>query len=109
MATLPRRACEKFRQQMNAVGAVQRLCAGADVNLYSKKFFKPIQLVCEEFGGMVGEQLVATLVPLCCEKINLQANIWFVTGRPFTIEFRGESPVNSPTEWSCELKVDFDA
>jgi hypothetical protein len=108
LASLPQRVCEKFNQQMNAVGKVQRLGDGADVNLYSKRMFKLIQLDCEGFEGMAEEQLVATLVPLSHEKIDLQANIWFVEGRPFTIEFRGEYPINTPVEWSCELKVDFD-
>lgn len=105
---LPDDVCKKFYQQLSAIGVVQRMGNGLDVNLYSKKLFKPCQLDCEAFPSMPEELHVATLHPVGMDDASLLVKIWFVEGRPFTLEFQGTEPVNTAVDWQCELLIDFD-
>jgi hypothetical protein len=94
---------EFFLRQMQSVGVVQRAGNGSDVNMYAKRLFGAKQLDCSPFPDMPGEFHVATCRPAVSTHDRLVAKLWFVDGRPFSIEFEGETKIPEILEWRCEL------
>lgn len=97
---------KKIIEQINSVKVVRRIASGEEVNMYSRKLFKPIQLDCEYFSGMDTEQLVASLTAK--NNSNNRVNIWFVEGRPFSLEYSDIKSSKNITDWLCELKYNFE-
>lgn len=94
---------------MSCVGVVQRLAKGFDVNMYSKGLFSVKALNCEPFHEMPEEALAATFRPQNVNSKNKLdvAKLWFINGRPFTIEFGGSGTWDNNTEWVCTLEYPF--
>lgn len=103
---LPKAALELFQSQLQKVGIVQRAEGGFDVNMYSKKLFGAKPLECEAFPGFPEEVLVAVFKPVD-RKSKMTGKLWFVHGKPFSIEFEGVRKIEAILKWSCELKHDF--
>jgi len=100
---------QMMNKQLEAVGVVQHEIGGFDVNLYSKKFFRPVPLDCAPIIGMSDEVNVAAFYPINIPNSSLVAKLWFVTGTIFSIEFEGEPlPDENFTDWRCEILTPLD-
>jgi hypothetical protein len=56
---------------------------------------------------MSGEVAVAKFIPEDSKSKLDYAKLWYVNGRPFSIEFAGSGDWNDKTIWRCELLYNF--
>lgn len=107
LKALPNEFRLKVLRQLAAVGCVQRQAQGGEVNLYSRRFFRPVPLDCVPISGMPPELLAATLHPTAPHQLSVSASIWFVAGHIFSLEFDREMPTDGIVAWNCELAGDI--
>ena len=93
-------------RQISAIGAIQRLQGGTDVNCYSRKGLSLVSLNAPALN-LKGETRGANIFVVGRSKI--YASIWFVDGKFFCLEFDGACDFLK--DWvidRCDILEDFD-
>lgn len=98
-----------FDEQISSVKVVCREYKETTVNMYSKKLWKTTKVSGPQFVNLPEEYLVASFFPTNDLKNRIKAELWFISGRPFSIEFSGGLNFKKVIDWECHLESYFNA
>ena len=97
---------ELFREQMATVKSLGREHKNSSVNMYSRKFWKITRVGGGAFPELPEEYLAGKFTKKNA-KPYMTAELWFVHGRPFSVEFSGNIDSQCALEWEVEISDYF--